>query len=69
MRSSTYLQSVKPVSNKVPDPIYKMPSQQQIFPGAEKPIDPADLERQSQARFLSRGHRPLHGVPYAAAKG
>jgi mono/diheme cytochrome c family protein len=39
----TYLQSVKPVSNKVPDPIYKLPAKHQIFPGAEKPIDPADL--------------------------
>ncbi len=29
--------------NKVPDPIYKMPVKRQIFPGAEKPIDPADL--------------------------
>jgi mono/diheme cytochrome c family protein len=38
-----YLQSVKPISNKVPVPIYKMPVGHQVFPGAEKPINPADL--------------------------
>ena len=32
-----YLRTLKPVSNKVPDPIYKMPAPRQIFPGAEKP--------------------------------
>jgi mono/diheme cytochrome c family protein len=39
----TYLQSVKPVSNAVEGPYYKSPVKHQIFPGAEKPIDPADL--------------------------
>ena len=38
-----YLQSIKPISNKVADPIYKMQVKHQIFPGAEKPINPADL--------------------------
>jgi len=46
-----YLQSIKPVSNKVPVPIYKMDVKRQIFPGAEKPIDPADLNDQ-----VKRGH-------------
>ncbi len=32
-----YLQSLKPVSNKVPAPIYKMAIPRQIFPGSEKP--------------------------------
>jgi mono/diheme cytochrome c family protein len=32
-----YLRTVKPISNKVPAPIYKMPAQRQVFPGAEKP--------------------------------
>jgi mono/diheme cytochrome c family protein len=41
---TVYLQSLKPVSNKVPDPIYKMAVPRVIFPGAEKPIDPADLK-------------------------
>jgi mono/diheme cytochrome c family protein len=36
-----YMQSIKPVSNKVPDPVYKMPVKHQIFPGAEKPMDPS----------------------------
>jgi mono/diheme cytochrome c family protein len=29
----TYIQSVKPVSNKVPDPIYKIAIKQEVFPG------------------------------------
>jgi mono/diheme cytochrome c family protein len=40
---TAYLQSTKPISNKVPVPVYKMPVGHQIFPGAEKPINPADL--------------------------
>ncbi len=39
-----YIQSVKPVSNKVPTPIYHIPIKQEVFPGAEKPIDPAALK-------------------------
>jgi mono/diheme cytochrome c family protein len=35
-----YLRTVKPISNKVPDPIYKMQTQRQVFPGAEKPYTP-----------------------------
>jgi mono/diheme cytochrome c family protein len=38
-----YVQSIKAVKNKVPDPIYKMPVKHQIFPGAEKPIKASDL--------------------------
>ena len=33
-----YIQSVKPVSNKVRDPIYKIAINRQVFPGAEKPM-------------------------------
>lgn len=36
-----YVQTIKPVANKTPDPVYKMPVKHQIFPGAEKPMDPA----------------------------
>jgi len=32
-----YLRSLKPISNKVPDPIYKMLAARQVFPGAENP--------------------------------
>jgi mono/diheme cytochrome c family protein len=39
-----YIQSVKPVSNKVPGPIYHVPMKQEVFPGAEKPIKQADLK-------------------------
>jgi mono/diheme cytochrome c family protein len=38
-----YIRSVKPVSNKVPDPIYKIALKQEVVPWAEKPINPADL--------------------------
>ena len=38
-----YLRTLKPVNNKVPDPIYKMPAPRQIFPGAEKPYTQAML--------------------------
>lgn len=53
-----YLQSVPAVKNKVPDPIYKMPVKRQIFPGAEKPIDPAALNDKVQhGRYLATiGH-------------
>jgi mono/diheme cytochrome c family protein len=33
-----YLRTIKPVSNKVPDPIYKMPQVESVLPGAEKPV-------------------------------
>lgn len=46
-----YLHTVKPVKNNVPDPVYKMAVRRQIFPGAEKPIDPADLND-----TVKRGH-------------
>jgi mono/diheme cytochrome c family protein len=39
-----YVQSIKPIKNKVPDPIYRSPVKHQIFPGAEKPIKEADLK-------------------------
>jgi mono/diheme cytochrome c family protein len=32
-----YMRTVKPISNKVPDPVYKMNLPRQVFPGAEKP--------------------------------
>ncbi len=53
-----YLQSIKPVSNKVPDPVYKMDVTHQIFPGAERPIDPADLnDKLKQGFYLATiGH-------------
>ena len=38
-----YLRTIKPVSNKVPDPIYRMAASPQVFPGAEQPYTPAML--------------------------
>jgi mono/diheme cytochrome c family protein len=38
-----YLRTIKPVSNKVPDPIYRMAAPPQVFPGAEQPYTPAML--------------------------
>jgi mono/diheme cytochrome c family protein len=33
-----YLRTIKPISNKVPDPIYKMPQVEHVLPGASKPF-------------------------------
>jgi mono/diheme cytochrome c family protein len=33
-----YLRTLKPISNKVPDPIYKMPQVEHVLPGASKPF-------------------------------
>lgn len=38
-----YLRTVKPVKNKVPDPIYKMQLPHHLFPGGEKPYTEAML--------------------------
>jgi mono/diheme cytochrome c family protein len=46
-----YLRTLKPVKNKVPDPVYKIALQRQIFPGAEKPIDPAALNDKLKRGF------------------
>jgi mono/diheme cytochrome c family protein len=53
-----YLRSVKPVSNKVPDPVYKINLPHQILPGAEKPIPAADLaDKVQHGRYLATvGH-------------
>src|SRR5579864_8536610 len=36
-----YLRTIKPVSNKVADPIYKMPQLELVLPGGEKPFTEA----------------------------
>ena len=38
-----YLRTLKPVKNKVPDPVYKMAASRQVFPGAEKPMPQAAM--------------------------
>jgi mono/diheme cytochrome c family protein len=53
-----YLRSVKPVSNKVPDPVYKINLPHQILPGAERPMPAADLaDKVQHGRYLATiGH-------------
>jgi mono/diheme cytochrome c family protein len=53
-----YLQSLKPVQNKVPDPVYKMPVQRHRFPGTEKPYKQTDLRDKLKLGFylVSIGH-------------
>jgi mono/diheme cytochrome c family protein len=38
-----YLKSLKPITHKSPDPIYKIALPHQVFPGAERPMPQADL--------------------------
>lgn len=38
-----YLRSLKPINNKVRDPVYKMDIPHKVFPGAEQPMSEADL--------------------------
>jgi len=53
-----YLRTLKPVSNKVPDPIYKMAAPRQVFPGAEKPYTQAMLDDPMKRGFylVTIGH-------------
>jgi mono/diheme cytochrome c family protein len=53
-----YVQSLKPVKNKVTDPIYKAQFGQHRFPGTEKPIPAADLRDKVKHGFylVSIGH-------------
>jgi mono/diheme cytochrome c family protein len=46
---AAYLKTLKPVKNKVPDPVYKMSIPHQVFPGAEKPM-PASAMRNKVKR-------------------
>jgi mono/diheme cytochrome c family protein len=39
-----YLQSLKPVANKVVDPVYRQPFGHPRFPGTERPMSTADLQ-------------------------
>jgi mono/diheme cytochrome c family protein len=46
-----YLRTLPTVKNKVPDPVYKIAIPRQVFPGAEKPIDPATLNDKLKRGF------------------
>jgi len=53
-----YLRTVKPVKNKVPDPVYKMQLPHQIFPGSETPYTEAMLSDKLKNGFylVTIGH-------------
>ena len=46
-----YLHTIKPISNKVPDPIYKMPQVEHVLPGGEKPFTDADMKDKVKKGF------------------
>ncbi|MEP7032071.1 MAG: c-type cytochrome [Pseudolabrys sp.] len=46
-----YLRTLKPVANKVPDPIYKMPQVEHVIPGGEKPYTEAMLSDKVKKGF------------------
>jgi mono/diheme cytochrome c family protein len=49
-----YLRTIKPVKNKVPDPIYKMPQGHPIPPGGEKPFTEAMLnDKVKKGQYLA----------------
>jgi mono/diheme cytochrome c family protein len=46
-----YLRTIKPISNKVADPIYKMPQVEHVLPGGEKPFTEAMLKDKVKKGF------------------
>jgi mono/diheme cytochrome c family protein len=46
-----YVRTIKPVSNKVPDPVYRMAAPPQIFPGGEQPYTQAMLDDKLKRGF------------------
>jgi mono/diheme cytochrome c family protein len=46
-----YLRTIKPISNKVADPIYKMPQVEHVLPGGEKPYTDAMLSDKVKKGF------------------
>ena len=46
-----YLRTIKPISNKVADPVYKMPQVEHVLPGAEKPFTEAMLSDKVKKGF------------------
>lgn len=53
-----YLRTIKPVRNKVPEPIYKIPLPHHAFPGSEKPYTEAMLKDRVKKGFylVTIGH-------------
>ena len=46
-----YLRTLKPIKNKVADPIYKMPQVEHVFPGGEKPYTEAMMSDKLKKGF------------------
>jgi mono/diheme cytochrome c family protein len=46
-----YVQTIKPISNKVPDPIYRFPAPPQVLPGSEKPYTQAMIKDKLKRGF------------------
>jgi len=46
-----YLRTLPPISNKVPDPIYKMALPHQLFPGSEKPMSASAMRNKVKRGF------------------
>ena len=64
-----YLRTLKPVKNKVPDPIYKIALPHHVFPGAEKPYSQADLNDKLKRGFYlaTIGHCMECHTPFGPA--
>jgi mono/diheme cytochrome c family protein len=66
-----YLKTVKPVSNKVPDPIYKIALPHHLFPGGEKPFTEADMADKVKKGFylVTIGHCMECHTPFGPQGG
>jgi mono/diheme cytochrome c family protein len=66
-----YMRTIKPVNNKVPDPIYKMALPHHVFPGAEKSYTPADMNDKLKKGFYlaTIGHCMECHTPFGAGGG
>lgn len=62
-----YLRTVKPVANKVPDPIYKIALPHHAFPGSEKAFTEADMADKVKKGFylVTIGHCMECHTPFA----
>ena len=63
------MRTLKPVKNKVPDPIYKIALPHQVYPGAEKSYSQADLNDKLKRGFYlaTIGHCMECHTPFGAS--
>jgi mono/diheme cytochrome c family protein len=66
-----YLRTLKPVKNKVPDPVYKIALPHHVFPGAEKAYSQNDLNDKLKRGFYlaTIGHCLECHTPFRAGGG